>query len=189
MSLSTIAVKYSLAGPRAALPDKPSAPGHPPRHTSAQTSSSSRALFAPVISSPEKTACIETSPVDSPLSQRLIGRIVSLAMRPVPVCRGMRSPSPSSTSGGTALPVKTNIPLPPLSTAERTASHNCGPSCHSSISRGIAPSSNLSGRVCARRRLDFPFTESSKETSLFTAWREVVVFPHHLGPCTKTAPI
>ena len=147
MSLSAIAVKYSLAGPRAALPDKPSAPGHPPRQTSSQTSSNSRVLFAPVTSSPAKTLCIDTSPVDSPLSQRLIGRMVSRAIRPVPVCLGTRSSDSSSTSGGTALPVRINSPLPPLSTAERTASHISGPSCHSSISRGVAPSNNLSGRV------------------------------------------
>ena len=115
-----------------------------------------KANQASVTSSPAKSFSIDTSPVDSPLSQRLIGRIVSLAMRPVPVCLGTRFPSLSSTSGGTALPVRTYIPLPPWSTAERTASQSNGPSCHSSINLGIAPSSNLSGRVSARMRLDFP---------------------------------
>ena len=49
----------------------------------------------------------DISPVDSPDSQRLIGRILIRAKRPVPECEIL------SASGGTALPVRMNCPSPP----------------------------------------------------------------------------
>ena len=124
-----------------------------------------------------------TLPFDSPDSQRLIGRIVSHAKRPVPVWWILL------LSAGTAEPVKMNCPgFPRRSTVNRAASHNCGANCHSSINRGTSPSSNASGFSSARKRFRSNSRGQSIYNTLLAAWAAVVVFPHHLGPCISTAP-
>ena len=190
MSVSQIASKYSLDGPRAALPVNPMAPGHPPRQISSATSSSCNSFASPTTSLPSNKSANEIVPFASPLSQIVIGRIVSRAIRPVPVCRISRLASSSSTRGGTALPVRTNNPRSwASSTAARTASQSEGTSCHSSIKRGYVPFNNLSVLCCANSRFAAPFLASARKTELLTICFDVVVLPHHLAPRTRTAPI
>ncbi len=81
-----------------------------------------------------------------PTRKVLMGRIFIRAMRPVPVWLIFLG------SGGTAEPVRMNCPNSSLwSTSNRTASHSCGASCHSSMRRGVAPLSNSRGAISARR--------------------------------------
>ena len=83
---------------------------------------------------PENIDSRLTLPFDSPDSQRLIVRIVSLAILPMPECVCF------DKSGGTAEPVRINCPGARLWLASNlTVSHNDGASCHSSITLGTAP--------------------------------------------------
>ncbi len=112
-----------------------------------------------------------------------MGRIFIRAMRPVPVWLIFLG------SGGTAEPVRMNCPNSSLwSTSNRTASHSCGASCHSSMRRGVAPLSNSRGAISARRMFCALVLGSCRYIALSASLSHVVVLPHHLAPSTRTAP-
>ena len=71
----------------------------------------------------------------------------------------------------TVEPVRMNCPFSPRpSTAIRTASHNTGASCHSSISLGF---------VLAVARYPVRLSGTCIRITLFACCKAVVVFPHH----------
>jgi len=96
----------------------------------------------------------------------------------------------SFSSAGTADPVKTNCPTSCLwSTSNLMASQSFGASCHSSISLGVSPSSNTEASISAICRLVSNEAGLSIYRILFACCSAVVVFPHHLGPSIKIAPL
>ena len=136
------------------------------------------------MSCPANNSPILTLPLLSPDSHRLIGRILIQPYRPFPLCILLLS------STGTLLPVRINCPISPrLSTSLRTISHNSGMVCHSSINRGVSPSNMDLGSICNACIVSRKVIVSPKLSRLRATCFAVVVFPHHLGPCTKTAPL
>jgi len=92
-------------------------------------------------------------------------------MRPVPVCIRLSSSFLFFLSSMTVEPVRMNCPFSPRpSTAIRTASHNTGASCHSSISLGF---------VLAVARYPARLSGTCIRITLFACCKAVVVFPHH----------
>ena len=143
-------------------------------------------FFANSLSGAANNAPKLTVPFDSPDSNRVIGRIVSQAKRPVPEC----SRSFSASRSGTAEPVRINCPISRRrSTIYRTASHSFGTVCHSSISIGASPDRAVSVSI-SKRFLNCSFTSGLASNTLSAAiCSAVVVFPHHLGPSMTTAPL
>ena len=130
-----------------------------------------------------KRCSSDTLHEDSSDSCGLIVRIVSHANRPVPEW------VIADKSAGTAEPVNINCPgSPRLLTKNRAESQSVGASCHSSINLGTSPSSIISGLVSARIKLALIVDGLSIYILLEAACCAVVVFPHHFGPCTNTAP-
>ena len=122
-------------------------------------------------------------PFDSHDSYRLIGRIMMCANRPVPLW------IVSSASGSTDEPVRINCDgTPRLSTSLRMESQMGGNACHSSISRGVAPSNNVFGPISIICILCFSTDASPRSSTLRASCLAVVVLPHHLGPSIRTAP-
>ena len=128
--------------------------GQPPRHISQTTSCNSRLLMPTILSDPPKRSSKLICPQDSPDSQSVMGRIVIRAIRPAPEWKIFFPCSTSSSScNGVTDPVRINWPSPSRwSTVKRTASHNSGAICHSSISLGVSPFSSKSGLICANCR-------------------------------------
>ena len=123
-------------------------------------------------------------PDDSPDSHNDIGRIRSRAILPVPVWLI------SSIDGGTLEPVSMYSPKPEdLSTLKRTTSHSDGASCHSSISKGRSPRNRRLGFSFAKEMLLSFLPGSSIYNVEAAICSAVVVFPHHFGPSTSTAPL
>ena len=159
------------------------ASGQPPLHVRKARSFSSNSFFPSICSGAVKSSRKLTDPFDSPDSQRLIVRIVSHAKRPVPVCRIL------SVAGGTAEPVSMKCPYPSRwSTANLTASHSCGATCHSSISRGESPSNRIFEFILAIRMFCSTSSGFPIYKTLAACRSAVVVFPHHFGPSISTAP-
>ena len=77
---------------------------------------------------------------------------------------------------------------PLLSHTVRTASQITGASCHSSIKRGVSPIKRSDGLEAAVARYSSLMSTSCKLMELLAIWLHVVVFPHHFGPSTSTAP-
>ena len=170
-------------------------PGRPPRHTSSATRPSPEgrvpedptASVAPVASSsgasaahssPSSSPPSETAPVESPDSNRDIGRIRNLATRPAPLWS-------VRTRAGSTEPVRMNWPLLALSShAWRIAFHRPPARCHSSSRRGVGPARNDAGSISSRSRA---VSSSSKRTSLVANRLPVHVLPHARGPSTTTA--
>jgi hypothetical protein len=131
---------------------------------------------------PANKARSETIPDDSPDSCRLMVRIRTRTMRPVPVWAVARS-------RGTADPVRMDWPSSPLrSTSKRTASHSTGAISHSSISRGVSPCSRSEGFVSARAKFEARTSRSCRYNTLFAACSPVRDLPHHFAPSMSTAP-
>ena len=127
---------------------RPTARGHPPRTANAMMSSSlweeRPRIFFPGLS---KSSSSDTSAVESPDSNRVIGRISMLTIRPVPLCT-------VSLRSGCAEPVRIYRPgSGARSTEARTASHTPGAACHSSTRSGWSPCSTESGSSRASRRV------------------------------------
>ena len=127
-----------------------------------------------------------TAPEDSPDSQSDMGRILIREIRPVPLCLICLRFSSLTTAD----PVSRKCPCPSdTSTLCRIASQNLGTSCHSSINLGVAPSRSgfmsISAISTARSRT----SGSERSRMLFANCLHVVVFPHHFGPSTRTAPM
>ena len=154
--------------------------GQPPRQVSSAIAARSCAGGAAVSFLPASRAAREIAPVESPDSNRLMGRIRNREMRIAPECR-MRA------SDGVADPVRMNCPSScRSSTALRTASHTSGTRCHSSINRGVAPSRRTAGSASPARRIA---RSASRRTSLAACCRAVEVLPLALGPSMSTAPL
>ena len=131
-------------------------------------------------SSPRNKAATDASPVEWPDSKRLIGRILSVPIRPAPECN-------SRSYLGVAEPVRMYRPRRRRSsTCRRTWSHISGARCHSSKRIGISWSNSSSGLSPRSARA---FGSVSKRTELFACWRAVSVFPQPFGPSMRTAPI
>lgn len=95
----------------------------------------------------------------------------------------------SSDDTGTDDPVSINKPSSPRwSTSNLIASQICGITCHSSINLGTSPLSNILTFKSAISKLLFLVLGSAIYNTLFASCSAVVVFPHHLGPSTNTAP-
>ena len=125
-----------------------------------------------------------TSPVESPDSKRVIGRILNLANRPVPLW------IVSSACGSTDDPVRMNCEKSlRLSTSSRMLSHRGGIVCHSSIRRGVSPCKSVLGLMSIICRLCFSTPLSPRSSVLLACCLAVVVLPHHLGPSINTAPL
>ena len=130
--------------------------------------------FSPANNDSKTTDC-----VPSPLSLRVIGRIVIRRKRPAPLWR-------VTSSAGTAEPVSMNCPgSRRLSTSWRTTFQRLGASCHSSIRRGVLPLSTVCGDADARLRSP---GSASRRTELVEKCRPEVVFPAARGPWSMTAP-
>ena len=149
-------------------------------------SGSFSSFFSNIFSGVANKSVKLTVPFDSPDSNSDIGRMVSHANLPVPVC----SLSFSASLSGTAEPVNMNWPiLCRWSTADLTESHTFGTVCHSSISIGGLPPNAASVSI-SRSRLKFSFMSVFANKTLLAAISSaVVVFPHHLGPSITTAPL
>ena len=130
--------------------------------------------------SPARSSAREIAPLLRPTSKRVIGRIRSRVIRPAPVCRVM-------SSAGTADPVRMNWPgRRRSSTVRRTWFQISGSICHSSMRRGVAPSSTRDGSTEIACRA---FRSVSSSTSLAATCRAVAVLPHAFGPSITTAPV
>ena len=78
-----------------------------------------------------------------------------------------------------------NCPGTPRSSqARRMGFQMSGAICHSSSSRGVAPSSRAAGSMLAARRAA---AAASSSASLAAQWRPVQVFPQARGPAISTA--
>lgn len=165
----------------AIVADFPIFKGQPPRTTSSATSRAERAGGEATGRSPANNADSDISPDDSPLSKRLMVRIVSLAIRPAPECR-------RTSSSGTDDPVSMNWPgVWRRFTSERTKFHTLVPSsCHSSMSCGGAPFSTSEGSTCSARRAA---SSVSRYTKLLACCSAVNVLPDAFGPSRRTAPV
>ena len=69
------------------------------------------------------------------------------------------------------------------------ASQSLGASCHSSISLGVSPSNKTEASISAICRLVSNEAGLSIYRILLAYCSAVVVFPHHLGPSIKIAPL
>ena len=158
------------------------ADGHPPRQIAWMIPSISRSEWHP--SNPpglSNRSIIETVPLDSPLSNKLIGYICSLLIRMVPVC--------GTSTSLEVDPVSMYCPVFCVSSTDlRIAPHIFGASCHSSKSLGLAPSNNLEGISDATERYPSLLSSSWNSITLFAFCLAVVVLPHPLGPVMTTAP-
>ena len=124
-----------MAWSKAKSPDSKVACGHPPRHVRNANWFRSFSQCSTSICSPLNKVSKLIRPSLSPDSHRDIGLMRSLPIRPVPLWRVF-------SSGGTAEPVRINCAKSARwSTAVRMLSHKAGMVCHSSIRRGVAPSS------------------------------------------------
>ena len=113
-----------------------------------------------------------------------MGNIFTWANLPVPLCMV------SSASGSTDEPVRMNCDgSPRRSTSLRMQSHIGGNACHSSIRRGVSPSSNAFGLSSIICELCINTAESPRSSMLLASCLAVVVLPHHLGPSIRTAPL
>ena len=157
--------------------------GHPPRHTRKARRSMLRSEAPSISACVSNRFLILTSPVESPDSYKLIGRIVNHVKRPVPewvIC---------FVSAGAAEPVRINCPNSPRwSTSKRIASQSFGASCHSSMRRGAEPFSRRLGFSSDMAMFCSFFSGSSIYKILEASCSAVVVLPHHLGPSISTAP-
>ena len=162
-----------MRAPWHAASESPRSPGQPPRHSCTAASCRDRPGFWQLSNPPCNRFCRETSPVEIPVSSRVMVRNRSREMRPAPVGRVM-------SSAGAAEPVRMNCPrFVPLSTARRTWFHSNGSICHSSISRGLSPANTRDGSTAAARRA---FSSTSSNTSLAATSRAMAVLPQALGP-------
>ena len=124
--------------------------GHPPRQVRYAMSCKLYSHFPAMLSGVLNSSAKLTIPLESPDSHRLMGRMTIRPMRPVPECRICCSPSKPSRT--TTEPVRMKCPCPwRWSTSYRTASHNTGATCHSSMSRGVGPSRIRCGSMLASR--------------------------------------
>lgn len=159
--------------------------GQPPRQ--AKNAILYRSAFdsAAILVSESVNSCVRlTAPVESPDSYSDMGLILSHANRPVPECFILLR------SAGLAEPVRINCPIPFLwSILKRIASQSVGVSCHSSISRGVSPSSKMSGLSSANISYRACFCGLSINMALFEWCSAVVDLPHHLGPSITMAPM
>ena len=156
--------------------------GHPPL-TIILAKSSKDSFDTPDISLPSKISLNDTSPVDSPDSYKLIGRINTLDILPVPVCI-------VSPSLGLAEPVRIYCPFSPLwSTSVLIESHTTGYICHSSNILGFSPFKNNDGWVFFILSYSCFLSGFWNSMILFAWCIPVVDFPHHLQPSISTAPI
>ena len=161
----------------------PTAAGHPPRLTKKAISSRLEGFAAADGGTPSNRAHKETSPVESPDSNRLIVRIFNLLILPAPEWETLER------SGGVEEPVKTNCEnVWRLSTSKRTASHSFGATCHSSTRRGVAPASRACGSISESSKLRVLVFGSCMKSALAHSCDAVVVLPHHFGPSTRVAP-
>ena len=164
----------------------PTAIGQPPRQIRKAIFCSLNSFLSSNFSGTVNSLPKLTVPLDSPDPNRVIGRIVSHAKRPVPLC----SLSCSAFLSGTAEPVSMNCPISRRwSTAYRTASQSLGTVCHSSMSIGVSPAKAASVSISSILfRCSFTSVLASiiLPTVISSA---VVVFPHHLGPSMSIAPL
>ena len=145
-SSSITALRYSKGSKAACSIGNPKLPGQPPRIISSISFFRSTSPVNAGVNSPWHSFSKETFPQESPDSYRDIGRIRSLAIRPAPLCR-------MPLWLGVAEPVRMNCPFSATwSTLYRTASQMEGTSCHSSIRRGVSPSSTKAGDSSASWR-------------------------------------
>ncbi len=152
--------------------------GQPPRQATLITSSVRGPGSSARTGTPANKSRSDTSPVDSPDSKRLIGRIRTRRTRPAPEWRVI-------SSGGLADPVKMNWPgIPRSSQARRMGFQMSGAICHSSSSLGVAPSSMAVGSMLAARRAAAAL---SSNVSLAAQRRPVQVLPQARGPSIRTA--
>lgn len=113
-----------------------------------------------------------------------MGRILMRANLPVPLWMVL------SASGRTDEPVRMNCEKSPRrSTSLRMVSHSGGMVCHSSIKRGVSPSSKVIGLRSIICRLCRSTLLSPRLSILLACCLAVVVLPHHLGPSIRTAPL
>ena len=142
-SSSITAFRYSAGSSIACSIGISRFPGQPPRTIySARFLSSTSPVIAGFIF-PSHNSSSETLPLELPDSKSDIGRILSLAILPAPLCN-------IPFLFGVDEPVKIKFPLlPRSSTLLLTASQSGGHSCHSSIILGVSPSKTSSGESSA----------------------------------------
>ena len=152
--------------------------GQPPRQIRRANSRTS-VVTAPLVKSPSNRPRSDTAPEESPLSNRLIVRMGTVAILPAPLWETLVLSTVDE-------PVSRYCPrsFPLASMLRRTASHTWGTSCHSSMTWGDAPTSANEGP--ARTALRLP--PRSTYVTLSACANEDHVLPHHLVPETSTAP-
>ena len=146
--------RYSRAMSWASSAERSTASGQPPR----QARSTS---FVALVStweganSPRKSPERDTARVESPDSERVIGRILTWPILPAPLWLGCSSGLFASLGRGVEEPVSIHAPLRPRtrSASCRTTSHIAGTRCHSSMTCGRSPSSIIDGSALATARL------------------------------------
>ena len=163
----------------AGLAARSRSPGQPPRQSWTIKSASLEGGDEQPSKWPFRKSARDTSPLEYPVSARLIVRNRKRDILPAPVWR-VRS------SVGMTEPVRTNRPFSlRSSTARRILFQIVGSICHSSMSRGVSPASTNAGSTAIARRA---FSSTSSNTSLAATWRAMAVLPQALGPSMSTAP-